>query len=85
MWEFPKIRGTFFCPYTKDPAIRVPYFWKLARLVVRRFSHGGSLEVHLLNPKGSCAQIVYTLGPMYLYREYFKANVYTIWVHGPLR
>ena len=21
---------------------------------------------------------------MYLYREYFKANVYTIWVHGPL-
>ena len=20
---------------------------------------------------------------MYLYREYFKANVYTIWVHGP--
>ena len=67
MWEFPKIRGTFFYPYTKDPAIRVPYFWKLARLVVRRFSHGGSLEVHLLNPKGSCAQIVYTLGPMYPY------------------
>ena len=22
---------------------------------------------------------------MYLYREYFKAKVYTIWVHGPLR
>ena len=21
---------------------------------------------------------------MYLYREYFKAKVYTIWVHGPL-
>ena len=21
---------------------------------------------------------------MYLYGEYFKANVYTIWVHGPL-
>ena len=35
-------------------------------------------------PKGSCTQIVYTLGPMYLYREYFKAKVYTIWVHGPL-
>ena len=29
-------------------------------------------------PKGPCAQIVYTLGPMYPYREYFKANVYTI-------
>ena len=38
------------------------------------------------HPKGPCAQIVYTLGPipMYLYREYFKAKVYTIWVHGPL-
>ena len=36
------------------------------------------------NPKGPCTQIVYTLGPMYLHREYFKANVYTIWVHGPL-
>ena len=22
---------------------------------------------------------------MYLCRDYFKANVYTIWVHGPLR
>ena len=21
---------------------------------------------------------------MYLYRDYFKANVYTVWVHGPL-
>ena len=35
-------------------------------------------------PKGPCTQIVYTLGPMYLYREYFKAKVYPIWVHGPL-
>ena len=32
----------------------------------------------LLYPKGPCTQIVYTLGPMYPYREYFKANVYTI-------
>ena len=32
--------------------------------------------------KGPCTQIVFTLGPMYLYREYFQANVYTIWVHG---
>ena len=35
-------------------------------------------------PKGPCTQIVYALGPRYLYREYFKAKVYTIWVHGPL-
>ena len=31
-------------------------------------------------PKGS--QIVYTLGPMYLYRDYLKAKVYTMWVPG---
>ena len=37
-----------------------------------------------LLPKGPCTQIVYTLGPMYPLREYFKAKVYTIWVHGPL-
>ena len=35
-------------------------------------------------PKGPCTQIVYTLAPKYLYRDYFKAKVYTIWVHGPL-
>ena len=33
---------------------------------------------------GPQTQLVYTLGPMSLYREYFKAKVYTIWVHGPL-
>ena len=33
---------------------------------------------------GPCAQMVYTLAPKYLYRDYIKANVYTIWVHGPL-
>ena len=27
-------------------------------------------------PKGPCSQIVYNLGPMYLYRDYFKAKVY---------
>ena len=27
--------------------------------------------------------IANTLGPMYLYREYLKAKVYTIWVHRP--
>ena len=35
-------------------------------------------------PKGPCTQIVYTLAQEYLEREYFKAKVYTIWVHGPL-
>ena len=44
----------------------------------RAFTHG------CIYPKGPCTQIVYTLAPMYLYREYFKANVYTIQVHGPL-
>ena len=37
------------------------------------------------SPRGPCTQIVYTLAPKYLYRDYFKAKVYTIWVHGPLR
>ena len=35
-------------------------------------------------PKGPCSQEVYTLAPMYPYRDYFKINVYSIWVHGPL-
>ena len=35
-------------------------------------------------PKGPCAQIVYSLAPTYLYRDYFQANLCTIWVHGPL-
>ena len=35
--------------------------------------------------KGECTQIVYTLAPKYLYREYSKARVYAIWVRGPLR
>ena len=30
-------------------------------------------------PKGPCTQIVYTLGPMYLHREYFKAKVYILY------
>ena len=36
------------------------------------------------NPKGPCTQIVYTLALNYLHRDYIKAKVYTIWVHGPL-
>ena len=35
-------------------------------------------------PKGPCTQIVYTLAPKYVYRDDIKANVSTIWVHGPL-
>ena len=35
-------------------------------------------------PKGPCAQIVYNLPEKYLNRAFFKANVYPIWVHGPL-
>ena len=34
--------------------------------------------------EGPCTQIVYTLAPKCLYRDYLKAKVYTIWVHGPL-
>ena len=30
-------------------------------------------------PKGPCTQIVYSLGPMYLHKEYFKAEVYTVY------
>ena len=37
-----------------------------------------NLRVHVIT------QTVYTLAPMYLNRDYFKANVFTIWVHGPL-
>ena len=37
-----------------------------------------------LIPKGACTQIVHTLAPKYLYRDYFEVKVYTIWVHGPL-
>ena len=29
-------------------------------------------------------QIVHTVAPKYLYRDYFKAKAYTSWVHGPL-
>ena len=42
---------------------------------------------HILSqliPKGPCTQIAYTLAPKHLYRDYFKAKVYTVWVHGPL-
>ena len=36
------------------------------------------------SPKGPCTQTVYTLAPKYLNRDYFKAKVYTISLHGTL-
>ena len=30
------------------------------------------------NPMGPCTQIVFTLAPKYLYRDYFEPNVYSI-------
>ena len=35
-------------------------------------------SVGCMYPKGPCTQILYTLAPMYLYRDYFKANVYAV-------
>ena len=35
-------------------------------------------EFSLYIPEGPCTHVVYTLAPMYLNRDYFKANVYTI-------
>ena len=35
-------------------------------------------------PESPSTQIMYTLAPKYLYRDHFKAKVYTIWVPGPL-
>ena len=32
----------------------------------------------VVNLKGPCAQIVYTLAPKYLYRDDFKAKVFTV-------
>ena len=41
-------------------------------------------HIYYLYPKCPCTQVVYT-SPQYLYRDYFKAKVCAIWVHGPLR
>ena len=49
------------------------------------YSVGLSSElVPALFPKGPCTLIVDSLAPKYLYRDYFKAKVYPIWVHGPV-
>ena len=50
-------------------------------LPVPRRGHVEGKQVFLLclfissSPKGPCAQIVYELAPMYLYRDYFKAKL----------
>ena len=46
-----------------------------------RWVWGSGFSVY---PKGPCTQRGYTLAPKYLYRDYSKAKVCTIWVHGPL-
>ena len=45
-----------------------------------------SLWCSTLDPKGPCRQILklYTLAPKYLSRDYFKAKVCTICIHGRL-
>ena len=43
-----------------------------------------NVQVPELYAKGPCTQTVDTLAPKYLYRDYFKANVSTTWVHEPL-
>ena len=42
--------------------------------------------LNLVLPKGFCTHIIYTLAPKYLCRDcLFKAKLYTIGGHGPLR
>ena len=43
-----------------------------------------TVPLNIPYPKGPCIQIVDALAPKYLYRDYFKAEVYTIGGHGPL-
>ena len=58
-------------------------FWGSRMPTGNQAQSSGLLE-GLVIPEGPCTQIVYTLAPMYLNREYFKANVCIIWVLGPL-
>ena len=52
-------------------------------MIIRSFGTLGLVAFLDYDPKGLCAQIVDTLASKYLYRDYIKAKVYTIWVHGP--
>ena len=60
-----------------------------------KLSHTTVLKRNSPNPKGPCAQIVYTLAPKHLYGDYFKAKyirpniyiyiyIYITWAHRPL-
>ena len=52
---------------------------------IQRLGSGVCASLGMVGPfQGPCTQIVYTLAPKYLYKGYFKAKVYTIWVPGPL-
>ena len=62
----------------------VPYFGVLiVRILLFRVLYQGPLfsETPMYFPKGPCTQVLVTLGPMHLYREYFEAKAYTSWVH----
>ena len=69
-------------------------FVKLCREIGREDTDPEEIDVRLqyrqaesslkVATKGPCTQIVYALAPKYLYRDYFKAKVYTVWAHGPL-
>ena len=45
---------------------------------------GGGGATQQSYTKGPCSEMVDTLPPECIYRDYVKADVYTIWVHGPL-
>ena len=47
---------------------------RIGSIANKRFPYHGNLTYL----KGPCAQLLYTLAPMYLYRDSFRANVYTI-------
>ena len=47
------------------------------------YCHNRPEERHAQRQHRRHSEIVYTLALKYLYRDYIKANVYTIWVHGP--
>ena len=50
----------------------------------RKYQKNANRESQAPDPEGPCTQIVDKLAPKYPNRDYFKAKVYTIWVHGPL-
>ena len=51
---------------------------RVTKTVVPVLNQGWSCS----SPKGPRTQIVHTLAPKYLYRDYFKAKVSILWVHG---